>query len=260
MTLDNKINWAIGLLDAEGYIGFNKNGNKKWVTVIKVSMKNTNARAIYKLKDIFKVGNIYKSKDGVITYKLTNKNKFLNHLKPILEKYPLQTCKYFEYLKLLEAINILNSNDNTDIKHNKLLLLKEEVKILKTNRYLKSPFLNLNPFWLAGFIEGDGSFQINKNLQLVFELGQAYNHVLMSEIKNYLKITSKLNIRKDNTYVTVRTAKKSNISNIISLCDKKLLGSKSFELKVWAYAHNTNLIKKKIRAKLLLDKLRKGDN
>ena len=47
MLNNNKMNWAIGLVEAEGYIGFNHNQNKKWIIVLKVSMKQNNAKAIY---------------------------------------------------------------------------------------------------------------------------------------------------------------------------------------------------------------------
>ena len=220
-------------------------------------MKSNNAKAIYKLKKFLKVGSVHTDSNNFITYKLTNIKKFETFIKPIFDIYPLKSVKYFEYLYLLKAIDVLKSENDKNLKHNMLLNLKQELIELKKNRFLLAPNIALDSNWLAGFIEGDGSFQINNKLQLVFELGQAYNHNLMPYIQEFLKIKSKLNVRKDNTYVTLRTKNKESIENLIRTLNNKLLGAKSFEFKLWKSAFYTTKEKKRLLIKDLLTNLRK---
>ncbi len=256
MKITNNLKWAIGLIEAEGYIGFNNNSLLKWVIVLKVSMKNNNSQAIYKLKKLLKAGSISHSEDGMLTYQLRNTTKFLTHIKPILDAYPFKSSKYYEYLLTLEAIKFLQSDYSVLQKDNLLTELKIKLQEIKLDRYKIAPNIVLDDHWLAGFIEGDGSLQINNKNQLVFELGQAYNHLLLEKIKDYLNIKTKIYIRKDDSYAILRTKKKETIDNLINKLKNKLLGSKSLELKIWAYANNTKLEKKVSRAKLLLKKLR----
>jgi hypothetical protein len=118
--------------------------------------------------------------------------------------------------------------------------------------------LNLfDPWWLAGFFEGKGSFQINSGLQNVFEIGQNLNSLTIFAIHKYFNVPSKVKVRKDNSYTVLSTKHSRVISDIIKTLSGKILGSKSFEFKVWNYAFNTQLNTKKEKAKNLLTKLRK---
>jgi hypothetical protein len=61
-----------------------------------------------------------------------------NVLLPIFDKYPLLTTKYFDYMKLKKALDILNNiNIDVSIKNTKLLALKNE----------KAPKGYISPAW-----------------------------------------------------------------------------------------------------------------
>ena len=89
MIINNNIYWAIGLLESDGYIGFNLNNKNTWLFIIKVSLKSYNIRAIYKLKNIFGIGKIHKSADDMITWKVTRFDQIKTIMLPLLEKYEL---------------------------------------------------------------------------------------------------------------------------------------------------------------------------
>lgn len=280
--ISNSHKWAIGLIEAEGYIGFNINSlNKKtWTFILKVSMKKNNARAIYKLKSIFGVGRIHRSSDGMITYKITNRVNLRSVIMPILDIYPFRGKKYYDYILFKKALDIAESGCTQDEKHVLLLNLKENwlldkhkhrisivyqlpdtVKDLDNSEIIK--LVNreqlvqiLDPDWIAGFIEGDGSLQINKRLQVVFELGQTHDTFTVFALHKYFNVPSKIKIRKDFSYTTISTKHPRVIKDIIQTISGRLLGMKSFELKIWTYAFNTRLISKKEKAKNLLNKIR----
>lgn len=281
INITNSHLWAIGLIEAEGYIGFNLNSFKKktWIFTLKVSMKNNNARAIYKLKTILGIGKIHRSVDNMITYKITNREKLKSIIIPLLDTYPLRGKKYYDFIYLKKALNIVELNISQDNKHILLLELKENWNLDKRRI---SPIYQL-PFnieeksdleiiqlisreqllklfdsnWIAGFIEGDGSFQINERLQVVFELGQANDTFTVFAIHKYFNISSKIKIRKDFSYTMLSTKHPRVLKDIIKTISGKILGMKSFEFKIWTYAFNTNLLRKKEKAKNLLNKIRK---
>jgi hypothetical protein len=85
---------------------------------------------------------------------------------------------------------------------------------------------------LAGFVEGDGSFQINNRLQNVFKLGQKYNIFLVLCIHKFLGIESKPKIRKDLSYTMLSTKQPKTLDLIDKLLTGRILGIKSFELRL----------------------------
>jgi len=281
----NEIKWAIGLIEADGYIGFNHNGNKKWIVTLKVSLNSYNARAVYKLKNIFGLGKIHWSKE-MVTWKITRRDTIKNKIIPILEEFEFRGSKYYEFILLKKAINVMESFKSKDEKHEILTRLKI---LSKTNTYRVSPVLipkikennemikkynnekdvvlidliseetllkAMDPWWLAGFIEGEGSFQINNRNQVVFELGQKYNTLIVWVIHKHLNLKSKIKERVNGEYTMLSTKDNKSIQKLITILKGKLLGIKSFEFSVWSRAYRTKKKEKKEKAKILLSKIR----
>ncbi len=282
MIINNNIYWAIGLLESDGHIGFNLNNKNTWLFIIKVSLKSYNIRAIYKLKNIFGIGKIHKSADDMITWKVTRFDQIKTIMLPLLEKYELISLKAYDLAIMKEALMVYESNISSEEKtkiltelkcklnnkinispfwHKKLNLNIEEsiftiddyINLVPSQKVLKS-LINLD--WLAGFVEGDGSFQINNRLQNVFELGQKYNIFLILCIHKFLGIESKVKIRKDLSYTTLSTKQPKSLDLIDKLLTGRMRGIKSFELRLWKYAKTTKIKSKKEKAKDLLGKIR----
>jgi hypothetical protein len=55
----------------------------------------------------------------------------------------------------------------------------------------------------------------------------------MPQIKEYLKISSAIKKRHDDSYWTISTKKKKEIEKLIKLLQGRMLGAKSFEFKLW---------------------------
>ncbi len=282
MKLNNNIIWAIGLLESDGYIGFNLVKNTCYFTV-KVSLKSYNIRAIYKLKTIFGIGKIHKSSDDMVTWKVTRYDQINNIVLPLLEKYELRGLKAYDIIIMREAMSLYKSDISQEEKNRFLTELKLKTNNKKRNispfwhkklninidesNYSINDYINLTPSrenlknlidpdWLAGFVEGDGSFQINNRLQNVFELGQKYNIFIVLCIHKFLGIESKPKIRKDLSYTMLSTKQPKTLDLIDKLLTGRILGIKSFELRLWKYAKASKMKHKKERAKYLLNKIR----
>lgn len=283
--INNEIKWAIGLIEADGYIGFNHNRNKKWIVTLKVSLNTYNARAIYKLKKIFGHGKIHWSK-GMVTWKITKIDTMKNVIIPILEEFNFRGSMYYEMILLKEAINVMDSLKSKDEKHEILTRLKilSKNKIYRVSPIFIPELLNsvdiknqinnekdvnlidlisketilkaIDPWWLAGFIEGNGSFMINNRNQIVFELEQKYNSLIVWVIHKYLDLNNKIKERKDGEYTMFSTKKEKSIKKLITILNGKLLGIKSFEFSVWSRGFRTKKEEKREKAKNLLRKIR----
>ena len=105
-------------------------------------------------------------------------------------------------------------------------------------------------------MEGGGSFQINDRLQVVFELGQMHDKAAIYSIHKILNVPGKVKERKSDGYTMISTKHPRVIEEIIKMLSGKMLGMKSFELRIWKYAYNTELKEKKKKAKKILEKLR----
>lgn len=281
MRVSNEQKWAIGLIEAEGNVGFNRNSKEKktWVFTLKVGMMKTNARAIYKLKTIMGVGKVHKEdKNGMVVYKLSDRQKIKERLYPLLEAYPFRGEKYYEYEVLKEGMKVCEDETLTmDQKDSIMEKLKEKSNIVKELtpvvcereedriKSIKEVIENLSveklkeiydPWWIAGFVEGEGSFQINGRLQNVFELGQMHDKCAVYALHKIWQIPGLIRINKNSGYEMLSTKHPRVLEDIIKMMSGKMLGMKSFELKVWEYAYNTKMPEKKLKAKILLEKLR----
>lgn len=277
--ITNEQKWAVGLIESDGYIGFNitSEPKKQWGLVLKVSLHWYNRRALHRLKAILQVGKVRgPDKAGMVTYKLSERELFKAVICKLLDNYPFRGIKYHEYQIVKEAIKVMEDKEITkEERHERLQELKKQSKEKKNSI---TPVVSQTPektneeqvakmsieklleiydyWWIAGYIEGDGSFQINDRLQIVFELGQAHDTFAVYALHKILKITSKIKVRPDGSYTVLSTKHPKSIEELIKNLEGKMLGIKSFEFRVWKYAYRTTQPEKKQKAKNLLNKIR----
>lgn len=272
--------WAVGLIEAEGYIGFNSQGKNSttWVFTIKVAMLNNNRRAVHKLKSIMKAGKIHEDNSNMVVWKINDRKKIIAFIIPLLEIFPPRGVKYYDYVIFKEALIVADdTNLTTEEKHQKLTELKEKSKIIKEvspivsnnpedwTKEAKDVIQNIdveklkfiyNPWWFSGMVEGEGSLQINNRLQTVFEFAQKYDKFAVYGLHKLLNISANVKVRNSDGYTTLSTKSSVDLEKIMTMLKGKMLGVKSFEYRVWCYAHNTNLVSKKLRAREVLKNLR----
>lgn len=108
---------------------------------------------------------------------VTDLNSKREVLLPIFDKYPLLTTKALDLFDFRRAIEIklnsptpkLNITDLTNIStiKNGMNLGRKKISENEYNSFIKD--VNVSPFWLLGFVEGEGTFGI-KNLVPYFQI------------------------------------------------------------------------------------------
>lgn len=245
--------WLVGITDGEGTFGF-YNQNGKWVLVYKIALSRYNLRALHYIKKNLGIGTITKdNNNGQIL--IRDRKKLENVIFPIFDKYPLLTSKYFNYIKLKKALNILNDITLSKIEKDKLLFaLKEESMPIN----YKSPAWNtinlplihnqviniITRPWLSGFVEGEGSFYLvsKDSTRIVhgFGISQKLDSIVLESIRVVLHIPTVIRYKPKHNYYILDTTNSRAIENIIAYFKDSLIGMKSPEYKIWARSYLKN--------------------
>lgn len=177
---------------------------------------------LYKIKNYLGVGTVRISKDYCV-YSIGKQEELANTLFPILDKYTMLTTKYLDYLDFKKVVKLINELSTSRIQGNDLKLVKEIVNQMNSGRniydYSLIPSLQIKPYWLLGFIEGEGTFGF-KNLVPYFQIGQhARNLRVLENIITYIKSLNKsFNFSNFNTKIELsNTLNKSTNVNVIVL-------------------------------------------
>lgn len=106
---------------------------------------------------------------------IRNVEDLVKVLIPILDKNPLHTVKYFDYLDFIKIVLLLSVAKTTAVIDKEKELAIDTIKGMNRGRiFIPSeikPRNNINKYWLLGFIEGEGTFGM-KNLVPYFQIGQ----------------------------------------------------------------------------------------
>ena len=106
--------------------------------------------------------NIDNRKTKTKKFVVTSQTDLINIILPHFNKFSLQTSKQLNYLDFSKAVELVNSKTTSSII--------EQVKLLKNNmnkarsfedkfNFCNSSNIILQPNWVQGFIDGEGSFQ-----------------------------------------------------------------------------------------------------
>ncbi len=236
--------WLVGITDAEGTFGF-YNQNDKWILVYKIALSRYNLRTLYYIKTRLGIGTITKdnSKGQIL---IRDRKKLENIIFPIFDKYPLLTSKYFNYLKIKKAFNILNDISLTKLEKNELLIALKKENIPK--HYVSpawennnNPKIIISKPWLSGFVEGEGSFYlVSKDCNRIvhgFGITQKLDRIVLEAIRSVLHISTTVKDKSKDNYHTLDTTNSRAIENIIDYFKNNLIGMKAVEYKIWARSY-----------------------
>lgn len=130
---------------------------------------------LVQIKDFFKVGKIYTSKRGIIYYTVGSTKDIIKYILPHFDKYPLFSLKLKDYLVFKEIVLLMEKGEHNSLSgllkifSLRAILNKGLSEVIKTEYPYIIPAthpefklsLNLNPYWLSGFIAAEGSFFIS---------------------------------------------------------------------------------------------------
>jgi len=185
-TNTNSLNpyYVTGFCDGEACftVNFNKNDLVRTGWNVKLSFSiHLNVRdldLLESIKTFFGVGNTQINKDGSITYSVTGLKDLINVIIPHFDKYPLLTQKQIDF-ELFKQLSILMENKehltteglhkilsikavmNTGFTDRLMAVFPEIVPALRPKAKQSLTQENINPNWLAGFVDAEGSFFVS---------------------------------------------------------------------------------------------------
>ena len=182
LNLQSKLNpWEItGFIDAEGSFTItiypDNRSRLKWAVqpIFTINLHRKDLPILEEIKNTLQLGNIVNRSKSVVSYKIGSK-KELKGLIHHLDKYPLVTCKFSDFLLFKQCFEIITKQKHlSESDLLKILGLKNDLNLGLSNK-LKESFPNIipinrpdyvfkgipNPFWVSGFTSGDGSFYLS---------------------------------------------------------------------------------------------------
>jgi hypothetical protein len=122
---------------------------------------------------------------------ISNVKDLINVLFPLLDKYNLYTTKWLDYIDFKKVVLFLSESNTTRVSSSQLEGIHNIMTNMNSGRTEINnsliPKIVVNPFWLLGFIEGEGTFGF-KNLSPFFQVGQNVRSLYVLEaIASYLK-------------------------------------------------------------------------
>lgn len=264
--------WLVGVTDADGTFGF-YNQNGKWSLVYKIAQSRYNLIMLHFIKKQLGVGSITKDNNKAQFF-IRDRKKLEEKIFPIFDRYPLLTSKQFNYLKLKEALAILNNiNLGKNEKDEKLLTIKNR---LLPDNYSSFVWNNIclpikktddithivSKPWLIGFVEAEGSFYLVKKdagrIVHGFGITQKLDKVVLEAIKSILHISNK--VKHNNNSYKLDTTNSRAIENIIKYFFNAMKGMKSVEYRIWArsYSKNKGNYDKLVEVREIVRKMRKN--
>ena len=252
--------WFVtGFTDAEGSFSILIQHNQKYKfnwrvkIIFAIGLHNKDIELLQNIKSYFGVGNIHKHGKDSIQYRVESIKDIqviINHF----DMYPLVSTKKVNYTLFKEAFNLVKLNDHTNEKGLLKLVGLKSYMNLGLNPKLKQAFPDFDkhslikpeyafsgiqdPYWVAGFVSGDGSFgikiasgstAIGNRTQLRFAIGlNIIEKDLILSLANYFKRKDRhnnsiVNINKNDKMPYVYYKKNSisfevtNFSNIYEI-------------------------------------------
>lgn len=143
---------------------------------------------------------------------------------PIFFQFPLHTTKKLDFQDFYSAILIKaksNSGNLSNSDKEKILSIKDGMNLGRKvfKHEISGPQITINPNWLIGFIEAEGTFGIKTGSSLYFQVAQKItSQESLNGITTFLIGLSNLYIPKDSNILPVNVTSATNIpTNVVSI-------------------------------------------
>ena len=199
----NFIGWLVGFTDAEGNFnislkGLQGNRYNSLILTFQIGLHIDDLYILEYIKDKLNCGNISKSGDRC-NYFVNDQKSLINVVLPIFNYVELKSSKYHQYLVFEKAVKLLiNKKHLTPQGRLEILEHYKNMKIVNINSTAREN-TEIDPYWLVGFTEGDGSFSTNKLVPRLKYENHIKEYELFKSILNYFKTG---NLSKINRYST----------------------------------------------------------
>nr|QCQ69115.1 LAGLIDADG endonuclease [Powellomyces hirtus] len=267
--------WFVGFVDGDGTFTIDRlNNGTKWNLVLKVDQNARNSQVLNYIKTSLGVGNISKPASGNWCFRIRSRAVLKSIIFPIFDAYPLITVKYFDYMLVKEAYDVLESGISREEINCKMeqiysRLVKGPQKGLKSvvwsnvvneNALTRKDIGFISMAWLIGFWEADGSFYITRKdkanrLAHAVGLSQKEDRIVLEAIRLIFRADAKVRDRRPTKECFIwESTSKAIHGRVIEIFDGKLVGRASLRFSIWKKSLNYT-DSKLIKARDLLRKL-----
>lgn len=278
--------WVTGFVDAEGSfcmsIFKSKTASIGWTIepCFIITLHGRDLELLNSIKNFFSVGSVSKRGTKGAQFRVRSRLD-LNVIIAHFNKYPLQTTKFLNFTYFCEILSFINKKVHTNISGFLKLIslinrlnkpisksLWSKLSQLSTIPYVEFKVYpniykveNLNPFWISGFVTGEGSFtyftktrensvgKIIKDYSLVFEVSQKSKDLhILNLINAYFKIGNVYTDTKGMSRYRLRIQKNKINILIPHFNNYPLVGYKALQYLVWIKI--VNILNNQVRTDL----------
>ena len=180
--LENKrfFEWFCGLTDGEGSFMFLRTRDG-YGFKFQIQLHIDDIKMLHSIQSTLEIGKVYIT-GSTARFVVTNV-KDTSEIIDIFSKYPLNTTKLLNFQDFKKAFEIYTSSR---LKTPEILEKVEKIRLgmnsLRSDFTLPSSYsAHVTPYWLLGFVEGEGSFWLRKNYTLAFTLAQSTKDLVLME-------------------------------------------------------------------------------
>lgn len=243
------LEWLVGFVDAEGNFNIKITGlyydtYKNVQFTFQIGLHADDRKVLEYIKDNIKCGHISSSTNRV-NFFVNDKLSLKHIILPIFNYVNLNSSKYHQFIEFEKAFNIVISNNHLT-QQGKMHIINFQKEMQKMTGAWIPPTISNNIIitddWLAGFVDGDGTFSTNKcKPRLKLE-----NHIkeleLYNRIRKYLG-TGNMSIgsvrpgrENHNITVTLEVNSIKELKNIIiPIMHGRLKSLKLLDFNMWSH-------------------------
>lgn len=202
--------WLTGFIDGEG--NFQVYLDRCYLRVMfRIRLHIDDIGVLQKIRDFLGVGRVVVEGSSCL-FIIRDVKSLLTVLFPLLDKYHLYTTKWLDYLEFKTVVIFLSESSHTRLSLSQLNWIRGIMSQMNLGRTMYNydliPKINVNPFWLLGFIEAEGTFGF-KNLSPYFQIGQ---HIRSSMVLD--AISSYFHSLPKGFTISLRTAVPTVVNNL----------------------------------------------
>jgi hypothetical protein len=187
-SIDNSYNWLSGFTDAEGFFYIVYTG-QICAFKFQINLHKDDINVLYFIQKLLGFGEV-RSFDNYASFTVT-RLKDIAKIIDIFNRYPLQSTKWLNFQDFAKAYKLYTNHPKNPELIKEILTIKNGMNQKRSDYTMpKDKEINITPYWLLGFIEGEGCFSINRQnkFRLDFSLSQSIVDLkLMQSIKTYLE-------------------------------------------------------------------------
>jgi len=226
---DKFYEWFCGITDGEGCFRIERGRGETFQFIFKILLHIDDIDMLYYIKDRLGIGSV-KNYGNTAHFVVTSQND-LGKIISIFSDFPLKSTKFLNYLKFKRAFELYISSKN---KTKDLSLEIEKIKSTMNRGRLDFQLPEghrpiVTSYWLLGFVEGEGSFHLDRSSnRLIFNITlSGHDLALLEAIKDFLynlpEVESSSNLNKASIMIYV--AKSSTRAAHLSIKNTEFIKS-----------------------------------